>query len=74
MTIVNMQLKPKQPDKYCGKRDFLTIDDWVASADGYFALTGAEPPEIYDHLNILLTDAGIWFRFHYRNIDPATVT
>jgi hypothetical protein len=45
-----MQLKPKQPDKYDGRRDFQTIDDWIASVDSYFALTKAEPPEIYPFL------------------------
>ena len=70
-----MQLKPKQPDKYDGKRDFQTIDNWIASVDSYFALTKAEPPEIYHYLNTIFTgNAATWYRFHHRNLDPATVT
>jgi len=70
-----MQLKPKQPDKYDGKRDFQTIDNWIASVDSYFALTKAEPPEIYHYLNTVFTgNAATWYRFHHRNLDPATVT
>jgi hypothetical protein len=70
-----MQLKPKQPDTYDGKRDFQTIDNWVASVDSYFALTKAKPPEIYHYLNTIFTgNAATWFRFHHRNLDPATIT
>src|SRR5208282_5682611 len=70
-----MQLKPKQPDNYDGKRDFQTIDNWIASVDSYFALTKAEPPEIYHYLNTVFTgNAATWYRFHHRNLDPATVT
>jgi hypothetical protein len=47
-----MQLKSKQSDKYDGKRYFQTIDNWIASVDSYFALTKAEPPEIYHYLSI----------------------
>jgi hypothetical protein len=34
-----MQLKPKQPEKHNGKRDFQVIENWIASVYGYFALT-----------------------------------
>lgn len=43
-----MQLKPEQPDKYNGERDFQTINNWIASVNSYFALTEAEPPVIFD--------------------------
>lgn len=70
-----MQLKPKQPEKYDGKRDFQIIDNWVASVDSYFALTEATSPAIYHYLNTIFTgDAATWFRFHYCNLDPSTVT
>ena len=73
--MASMQLKPKQPEKYNGKRDFQTIDNWIASVDSYFALTRAEPPGIYHYLNTIFSgDAVTWFRFHYRTIDPNTVT
>ena len=70
-----MQLKPKQPDKYDGKRDFQTIDNWVSSVDSYFALTEAEPPTIFYYLNTIFTgDAATWFRFSYRNLNLETAT
>ena len=49
--MVSMRLKPKQPEKYNGKRDFQVIDNWITSVDSYFALTHAEPPDIYHYLN-----------------------
>ena len=70
-----MQLKPKQPDNYDDKRDFQTIDNWIASVDSYFALTKAESSEIYHYLNTIFTgNAATWYRFHHRNLDPTTVT
>lgn len=73
--MVSLQLKPKQPEKYNGKRDFQVIDNWITSVDSYFALTHAEAPDIYHYLNTILTgEAAAWFRFIYRNIDPSTIT
>ena len=71
--MVSLQLKPKQPEKYNGKRDFQVIDNWITSVDSYFALTHAEAPDIYHYLNTILTgEAAAWFRFIYRNVDPNT--
>jgi hypothetical protein len=50
-----MQLKPKQPEKYNGTRDFQTIDNWITSVDSYFPLTEAKPPAIYYYLNTIIT-------------------
>jgi Retrotransposon gag protein/Zinc knuckle len=73
--MVSMQLKPKQPEKFNGKRDFQVIDNWITSVDSYFALTHAEPPDIYHYLNTIFTgEAATWFRFLYRNVEPNTVT
>ena len=73
--MVSLQLKPKQPEKYNGKRDFQIIDNWITSIDSYFALTHAEAPDIYHYLNIIFSDeAAAWFRFVYRNVDPNEVT
>ena len=73
--MVSLQLKPKQPEKYNGKRDFQVIDNWITSVDSYFALTHAEAPDIYHYLNTILTgEAAAWFRFIYRNVDPNAVT
>ena len=73
--MVSLQLKPKQPEKYNGKRDFQVIDNWITSVDSYFALTHAEPPDIYHYLNTIFSgEAAAWFRFVYRNVDPNEVT
>src|SRR5438046_9643935 len=73
--MVSMQLKPKQPEKYNGKRDFQVIDKWITSVDSYFGLTHTKPPDIYHYLNTILTgEAAAWFRFIYRNIDTNTIT
>jgi hypothetical protein len=73
--MVSMHLKPKQPEKYNGARDFQRIDNWVASMDSYFAITDAQPPLIYHYLNTIFTDeAATWFRYTYSKIDPSTLT
>lgn len=73
--MVTMHLKPKQPEKYNGTRDFQKIDNWVASMDSYFAITDAQPPLIYHYLNTIFTDeAATWFRYTYGKKDPATIT
>ena len=70
-----MQLKPKQPEKYNGTRDFQRIDNWLASMDSYFAITDAQPPLIYHYLNTVLTDeAATWFRYTYGKVNPSTIT
>ena len=73
--MVTMHLKPKQPEKYDGKHDFQTIDNWVASMDSYFAITEARPPLIFHYLNTIFTgEAATWFRYHFWRMDPMTVT
>lgn len=73
--MVAMQLKPKQPEKYNGSRDFQKIDNWVASMDSYFAITEAQTPLVYHYLNTVFTDeAATWFRYTYGKEDPTTVT
>jgi hypothetical protein len=73
--MVTMHLKPKQPEKYNGTRDFQRIDNWVASMDSYFAITDAQPPLIYHYLNTIFTDeAATWFRYTYGKVDPSTLT
>ena len=70
-----MHLKPKQPERYDGNRDFQKIDNWVASMDSYFAITGAEPPLIYHYLNTIFTnEAATWFRYNFGKEDPSTLT
>ena len=70
-----MQLKPKQPEKYDGTRNFQKINNWVASMDSYFAITDAQPPLIYHYLNTIFTDeAATWFRYNFNKTDPSNVT
>jgi hypothetical protein len=60
--------KPVRPRNYSGVKDHATIETWIASVDSYFALTDAQPPDIYHVLNTVFTDeAAIWFRYHYRD-------
>ena len=68
-------LKPKQPEKFSGSRDQQAVISWITSVDSYFSLTNAEPPNVYHYLNTILAgEAAIWFRFHYRNPVPDTIT
>jgi len=73
--MVTMRLKPKQPEKYDGSRDFQKIDNWIASMDSYFTITEAESPLIYHYLNTIFTDeAAIWFRYTYGKTNPSDLT
>ena len=73
--MVTMNLKPKQPERYDGTRDFQKIDNWVASMDSYFAITEAQPPLVFHYLNTIFTnEAATWFRYTYRKEDPNTIT
>ena len=72
--MVTMHLKPKQPEKYDGSRDYQRIDNWVASMDSYFAITNTEPLMIYHYLNTIFVDeAATWFRYIFGKEDPSTV-
>lgn len=73
--MVTMHLKPKQPERYDGSRDYQIIDNWVASMDSYLAITEAEPPMVYHYLNTIFSgEAATWFRFNYSKKEPTTVT
>jgi len=73
--MVTMNLKPKQPEKYDGTRDFQKIDNWVAFMDSYFALTDAQPPYIFHYFNTIFTnEAATWFYYYYGKEDPNNVT
>jgi hypothetical protein len=68
-------LKPTKPSRYSGVKDYTTIENWIASVDSYFALTGAKAPHVYHYLNTNFTEeASIWFRYHYREDRAATLT
>jgi len=73
--MVTMHLKPKQLEKYDGTRDYQKIDNWIASMDSYFAITGAEPPLIFHYLNTIFVDeVATWFRYNFGKVDPSTLT
>jgi Ty3 transposon capsid-like protein/Zinc knuckle len=68
-------LKPNRPIRYSGIKDYTTIENWIASVNSYFALTRAQPPNVYHYLNTIFTDeAAIWFRYHYGEDQAATLT
>src|SRR5271169_317427 len=68
-------LKPARPTRYSGVKDYTTIENWIASVNSYFALTGARPPHVYHYLNTNFTDeAAIWFRYHYQEDQAETLT
>jgi len=70
-----MHLKPKQPEKYDGSRDFQKIDNWVTSMDSYFAIINTEAPLISYYLNTIFTDeAATWFRYNFGKMDPSSLT
>jgi hypothetical protein len=74
-TPVGQHLKPNRPARYSGTKDHTTIENWITSVNSYFALTGAKAPHIYHYLNTIFTDeAAIWFRYHYREDQAATLT
>jgi hypothetical protein len=67
VTTTTSRLKPKQPERYNGSRDRQVIDNWISSVDSYFALTRAQPPDIYHYLNTIFVDnAATWFRYHFK--------
>ena len=69
------QLKPTRPTRYSGVKDYTTIENWIASVNSYFALTGAKPPQIYHYLNTNFTDeAAIWFRYNYHEEQAMAIT
>ena len=68
--MISMHRKPKQLEKYNSTRDF-----GLHRVDSYFALTHADPPNIYHYLNTIFSgEAAAWFRFVYRTIDTNEVT
>src|SRR5436190_8487815 len=66
-------LRPRQPDKYHGRRDFLLLGNWIFSVDQYFILTDMPKHKQGPFVSTLLRDeALLWFRSNYENWDPAT--
>ena len=75
LSPAGQHLKPTRPTRYSGIKDYTTIENWIASVNSYFALTGAKPPHVYHWLNTNFTDeAAIWFRYHYLEDQASTLT
>ena len=49
-------IRPRQPDKYHGQRDFLLLDNWIFSMDQYFLLTNMPVPKQAPFVSTLLRD------------------
>jgi hypothetical protein len=67
-------LRPRQPDKYHGQRDFLLLGNWIFSVDQYFILTDMSIYKQGPFVSTLLRDeALLWYRANYENWDPSTL-
>jgi hypothetical protein len=67
-------IKPVQPTAYNGVKDYATLENWISSVDSYFVLTNARPPQVYYYINtILVKDAAIWYRYHYKSSQAETL-
>jgi Ty3 transposon capsid-like protein/Zinc knuckle len=66
-------MRPRQPDKYHGQRDFLLLGNWIFSVDQFFTLTDMPVLKQAAFVSTLLRDeALLWFRSYYANQDPKT--
>jgi Retrotransposon gag protein len=66
-------IRPRQPDKYHGQRDFLLLGNWIFSVDQYFILTDMPAYKQGPFVSTLLRDeALLWYRSSYDRWDPAT--
>jgi hypothetical protein len=69
------RLKPKQPERYNGKRNYTTVENFITMVDSFFALTRAEPPQVYYYLSTLfIEDAAIWFRYNFPSTTSTMTT
>src|SRR5215510_2499363 len=65
-------IRPRQPDKYYGQRDFLLLGNWQFSVDQYFTLTEMPVHKQGLFVSTLLRDeALLWYRANYENWDSA---
>ena len=70
-TNAHSGIRPHQPDKYHGQRDFLLLGNWMFSVDQYFILTDMPVHKQGPFISTLLRDeALLWYRANYENWDP----
>jgi Retrotransposon gag protein/Zinc knuckle len=62
----NSLLRPRQPDRYHGQRDFLLLGNWIFSVDQYIQLTDLAVDKQAPFVSTLLRDeALLWYRSNY---------
>jgi hypothetical protein len=52
-------IRPRQPDKYHGQRDFLLLGNWIFSVDQYFILTDMSAHKQVPFVSTLLRDEAL---------------
>jgi hypothetical protein len=52
-------IRPRQPDKYHGQRDFLLLGNWIFSVDQYFILTDMPVHKQGPFVSTLLRDEAL---------------
>ena len=71
-TAPTSDIRPRQPGKYYGQRDFLLLGNWIFSVDQYFILTDMPIHKQGPFISTLLRDEALfWYRANYENWDPA---
>jgi hypothetical protein len=67
-----MGMRPRQPDKYYGQRDFLLLGNWIFSVDQYILLTEMPEDKQGPFVSTLLrNEALLWYRVSYEQWDTA---
>src|SRR4030095_14257105 len=65
-------MRPRQPDKYHGQRDFLLLDNWIFSIDQYLVLMDMPEYKQGPFVSTLLRDeALLWYHSNYESRDSA---
>src|ERR1700757_2931249 len=65
-------MRPRQPDKYYGQRDFLLLGNWIFSVDQYILLTDMPEAKQGPFVSTLLrNEALLWYRVNYENWDAS---
>ena len=66
-------MRPRQPDKYHGQRDFLLLGNWIFSVDQYIVLTDMPEHKQGPFVRTLVrNEALLWYRSNYETWDPTT--
>jgi hypothetical protein len=72
-TEENVSMRPRQPDKYFGQRDFLLLGNWIFSVDQYIVLSDMPEAKQAPFVSTLLRkEALLWYRVNYENWDTET--